>query len=487
MDQIVRKYHSKQLRNDKEGYLSPKVPYFDHLESVRHILSFALYKFGECQDPQLEKDILNAAIGHDLLEDTDITEAEIIEASNERVLSLIKELTNPVDDEHTDQYMDQIKNASEEARLIKYADLIENTSCVCYNFHVVGRDWAYDFYRPLMYRTEHVLDATSFPTYPRTVEYLRTVLNMFVDMLNWKYCSNPFQYPVKVLQCQREAISETDLNNHILKSRESFTRLMITYKKGCMIRDDLVSRFNSEFHETFYNYLDSKRLVLRFNEKRWERFIADYSLWKKNEKPSAQAGEPWLLYYEDYLEASILDKISFFKLMDEYLVPVERFKPARDSCIRPRHRYLGYGDGIAGVVTFKLIDDGGLSTDPDPIGKTFTLVDDLGLKAVIEIIRKTPEEDNRCDNRMESKYDAIGTIEGYTSTRKRKIYVSEIDRQVGFYVCDVHNDDLDVLHSLPLWKEFNEYIAEKRKICDEHIETLINHYEKTSGGRNLCK
>ena len=114
MDQIVRKYHSKQLRNNKEGYLSPKVPYFDHLDSVRNILSFALYKFGECQDPQLKKDILNAAIGHDLLEDTDITEAEIIEASNERVLSLIKELTNPVDDEHTDQYMEQLKNASEE-------------------------------------------------------------------------------------------------------------------------------------------------------------------------------------------------------------------------------------------------------------------------------------------------------------------------------------------------------------------------------------
>lgn len=479
MDQIVRKYHSKQLRNSKEGYLSPKVPYFDHLNSVRQILSFALYRFDECQDPQLKKDILNAAIGHDLLEDTDITETEIIEASNERVLSFIKELTNPVDDEHTDQYMEQLKKASEEARLIKYANLVENTASVCYNFHIVGGDWVYDFYRPLMNSTKSILEATSFPTYPQTVNYLRTVLEMFVDILNWKGCSNPFQYPVKVLQCQREAISESDLNNHIFKSRERFSWFMSRYKSGFMTNEDLVGHFNSEFNEGFYKYLESKRLYLRLDEKRWERFIADYSLWKKNEQPSIQAGGPWLLYLEDYLEASVLDKISFFKLMNEYLVPIERFKPSRDSCIKPRHRYLGYGNGIAGVVIFHLVDDGGLSTDPDPVGKTFTLVDESGVKAEIDIVRETPEENNRCNNRMTSKYDAVGTIEGYTSARKRKIYVSEIEQQeIGFYVCGVDNDDLEVLYSFPLWKEFNEHVAEKRRICNKHIETLIEHYKK---------
>ena len=57
-----------------------------------------------------------------------------------------------------------------------------------------------------------------------------------------------------------------------------------------------------------------------------------------------------------------------------------------------------YGTGMAGSVTFELADDGGLSTDPDPIGKTFTLVDDLGLKAEIEIIRETPEEKEDMSN-----------------------------------------------------------------------------------------
>lgn len=126
MDNLIKKYHSQQFRNNNEGYLPAKVPYYDHLYGVRSILSFALYRYGECSDAMLKEDMLNAALGHDLLEDTIIREEEIVITTNERVLSLIKELTNPVDDSHTDLYMQQLSNASEEARLIKYADLRAN-------------------------------------------------------------------------------------------------------------------------------------------------------------------------------------------------------------------------------------------------------------------------------------------------------------------------------------------------------------------------
>ncbi len=47
---------------------------------------------------------------------------------DDTVLSLILELTDPNDDAHTDDYMEKIASASEEARLIKYADLIVDTS-----------------------------------------------------------------------------------------------------------------------------------------------------------------------------------------------------------------------------------------------------------------------------------------------------------------------------------------------------------------------
>ena len=119
METIIRKYHKGQYRNYHEGYLPGKVPYYDHLYGVKSILSFALYRFGECQDTQLKEDMLNAALGHDLLEDTAIREDEIVAHTNSRVLSLIKELTNPIDDAHTEQYRQQLSTASEEARLIK--------------------------------------------------------------------------------------------------------------------------------------------------------------------------------------------------------------------------------------------------------------------------------------------------------------------------------------------------------------------------------
>ena len=156
MEELIRIYHNTQFRNDQGDLIPPKVPYIDHLFGVKSILSYALTKFNECEDPQLFADMCNAALGHDLIEDTDVDEETIIKTTNNRVLSLITELTNPVDDNHTDLYMQQLSMASEEARLIKYADLIENTTSVCYNSHIVGEAWIKNFYHPYKKLRSHL-------------------------------------------------------------------------------------------------------------------------------------------------------------------------------------------------------------------------------------------------------------------------------------------------------------------------------------------
>ena len=186
MDALVKKYHYGQYRNNIDGYLPAKVHYVDHLFSVKAILLSVLSMFGECDNERLINDMCDAALGHDLLEDTKVTEDEIIKASNPCVLALIKELTNPVDDAHTDQYMDQLSAASEEARLIKYADLIENTSSVSYNYHIVGTQWIQEFYKPIMNRTLSVLESTTFPTYPKTSEFMHNMLMVYINILNSK-------------------------------------------------------------------------------------------------------------------------------------------------------------------------------------------------------------------------------------------------------------------------------------------------------------
>ena len=186
MEQLIRKYHNTQFRNDKENFTPPKVPYIDHLFGVKSMLAFALNAFNECKDSQLFSDMCNAVLGHDLIEDTNIDEKAIIKATNYRVLSLIKELTNPVDDDHTDKYMHQLSFASEEARLIKYADLIENTTSVCYNSHIVGEDWIKKFYRPIVQKTMSIPENTQFHNYPQTAIFMRTVLELYVNLLDNK-------------------------------------------------------------------------------------------------------------------------------------------------------------------------------------------------------------------------------------------------------------------------------------------------------------
>ena len=178
MEELATKYHAKQFRNKDE-----RIPYTEHTFGVASILTSAFEVTKECDDPSLIEDMKNAGIGHDLIEDTEVTEEEIVAASNERTLGYIRELSNPVDDAHTDEYMEQLRNATEEARLVKYCDLIENTTSVCYALLVLGMDWANNFYLPILTRSTAVLAETSFEHYPKTAEFLRGMLLVSSNLL----------------------------------------------------------------------------------------------------------------------------------------------------------------------------------------------------------------------------------------------------------------------------------------------------------------
>ena len=177
MEDLVKKYHNSQYRNKN------KVPYVEHLIGVKSILSSVLEITGECTDEVLLKDMLDAALGHDLIEDTSVSIDEITNVGNERVLHLIEELSNPVDDAHTDEYMKQLSNASEEARIIKYCDLLENTTSVCYGLQDLGIGWFSNFYEPILKRTTDNLANTEFINYPKTANLLRSALKMSTSLL----------------------------------------------------------------------------------------------------------------------------------------------------------------------------------------------------------------------------------------------------------------------------------------------------------------
>ncbi|MBR6873933.1 MAG: hypothetical protein IKN17_10550 [Ruminococcus sp.] len=180
MNQLIEAGHLGQYRNAKD------TPYTDHLRGVASVLLSAQSLTREIRDEQLVQDMINAALGHDLIEDTYVTEEDIVSAAGERTLSLIKELTNPVDDAHTDEYMAQLSSASEEARLVKYADLIENTLSVSYNLFRLEKEWVETFYLPILNRTESVLRVTEFEDYPETALLMRGWLFFVTNLLEVK-------------------------------------------------------------------------------------------------------------------------------------------------------------------------------------------------------------------------------------------------------------------------------------------------------------
>ena len=181
MKALVRRYHAAQRRNN-----NPEIPYTEHLFGVASVLKTVAGACREIPEDFLSA-MLQAAYGHDLLEDTGISEETVEQTSGGFVLRLIRELTNPNDDAHTDEYMEKLAADSEEARLIKYADLIENTSSFCYALHEPNQrdpvQRAKAFYLPILSRTAEVLAGTSFERYPKTAEAMRLVLRVYTDLL----------------------------------------------------------------------------------------------------------------------------------------------------------------------------------------------------------------------------------------------------------------------------------------------------------------
>ena len=181
MKVLVKQYHAMQRRNN-----NPEIPYTEHLYGVASVLKMIAEYIKEIPNEILDI-MIQAALGHDLLEDTAIIEDTLRRTANDNVLQLISELTNPNDDAHTDEYMKKLALGSEEARLIKYADLIENTSSFCYSLHEPNvndpAQRAKDFYLPILTRTTDVLSSTTFELYPKTAEPMQMTLKVYTELL----------------------------------------------------------------------------------------------------------------------------------------------------------------------------------------------------------------------------------------------------------------------------------------------------------------
>lgn len=114
--ELAVKYHNGQYR---KGELSvAKLPYIVH--PIEVMTRLWMWGVGE-------RYILDAAVCHDLLEDTKCTWEELLPVIGEQATNIVKELTYlPSVGYDKDSYLEEFKNKSLEAVLIKTADRLCN-------------------------------------------------------------------------------------------------------------------------------------------------------------------------------------------------------------------------------------------------------------------------------------------------------------------------------------------------------------------------
>lgn len=119
-----------------------------------HAVDTMMILRGVLKKSQEDKNILElslVALGHDLLEDTDVTADEIGEMWGMRVMKGIMGLTKmEADKGDQSQYIKKLSTQSEEMWLVKLADIVSNVSNSIAVRDSISLDWCTDFWFPLL-------------------------------------------------------------------------------------------------------------------------------------------------------------------------------------------------------------------------------------------------------------------------------------------------------------------------------------------------
>lgn len=169
MEELVEQYLGGQKRRDGTSNAQ-------HAKRVRTVLLSALAQTQERPADALP--IECGALGHDLLEDSPVDRVELQALVGDEAYAYIVEMTNTDGDGHTEGYVRQMVAASEEARLIKYADLTDNLFHASYQAKGLGNDWMRNFFLPIVDPMREALSHTTFLRYPKTAALLRRCVEL---------------------------------------------------------------------------------------------------------------------------------------------------------------------------------------------------------------------------------------------------------------------------------------------------------------------
>ncbi|MFH0892583.1 MAG: hypothetical protein V1867_07480 [Candidatus Falkowbacteria bacterium] len=154
--EFIKKYfHSNKKLNFTYSW--------NHAVRTAEYLNGLILKHGETGK---NRALFYGALGHDLLEDTEIDEGEIARKWGKTTLLYIRALTNRRGDDDFDEYIEGLKKAEEEILLIKLADIRDNADNSLKKFADLKPDWLKNFWLPLLKKYEKELFGRKFRKYP---------------------------------------------------------------------------------------------------------------------------------------------------------------------------------------------------------------------------------------------------------------------------------------------------------------------------------
>lgn len=293
-----------------------------------------------------------------------------------------------------------------------------------------------------------------------------------------------------------QRLTEELVTSSVDEAFEQFKRCGRLYKRGCLDYNSYYTKMFNIILEYYFRFLSDIGLKNVSCPKSWERLLEDYALWSEGKEPDSTIGQPWLIDKRSTdearkskevskttnveIEASIKDKSQFFKLMEKYHIPIDFYTPIPEDIIAPYLNWMHtYSDNSLYQIIFYCIDDGGLLEEENPVGKTYTLINKLGLKAVLTIteVRKIQKEDSRS---LYGKYLSTGYVEGYTAIEREYPEVGiEIDKDGSILAFHTYLDrkDMSVFNNYPLWQNYLAWTSAWQyyfeKFRNEFFDTFI--------------
>jgi hypothetical protein len=274
--------------------------------------------------------------------------------------------------------------------------------------------------------------------------------------------------------------------------RHTTERAANLYQRGMLTDDEGCRLVERAFYDAFWALLKRNNLKFDLNAANYEQCKKEFQNYLAGMGLSNAAHATWLFDVENEPEEATKEDQRFvFSLMEHMDISPSFFEPIPDSVVKPNKTYCHtYHSASSISISFECIDDGGLLRDDNPIGKTFTLVNTLGLKAEVTI-----KEDRRKEDRAGMDFDemvcqtergmcvvkaeflAEGDIEGYTAkdrsgNRKVLIRLKSPDRVDSLSYWE-NEEDHAAYYNYPLWQEYLKEMDKRQRKNREHCRSLL--------------